>query len=161
MSQEEDLAFANSQSLSRLPIFHGNHYLIMKLKSHLISQYGNAGKSYAELPDNVIERKINLCDEFIEVFSKFDGKPGETDWWASTMYERVRAEMIMDQRRLDAGKISMKLFMENVTKSIDVWLRIAQILRYEPEGSYLRTMATRTEHEIKKAKELLLMAQFL
>ena len=102
---------------------------------------------------------ISLCDEFINVFSKIDTGKG-TDWWAITMYEKIRAEMIMDQRRLDAGGISMKEFIDNVRKSIEVWQEIIQILRIEPKGSYLRKIATRTEKEVSKARELVLMAQF-
>ena len=36
------------------------------------------------------------------------------------MYEKIRAEMTMDQRRLDTGGISMKEFIDNVRKSIEV-----------------------------------------
>ena len=139
--------------------FHKNHYLVMKLKSHLISQYGNTGKMYTNLDDSVIVRKIALCDEFIEVFRKIDSGEG-TDWWAITMYEKIRAEMVMDQRKLDSGEISMNEFMDNVRKSIEVWKKIMTILRIEPEGSYLRKIATRTEQEISKAQDLVLMAQF-
>ena len=100
-----------------------------------------------------------MCDEFINVFSKIDTGKG-TDWWAITMYEKVRAEMTMDQRRLDAGRISMKEFIDNVRKSIEMWKKIMTILWIEPEGSYLRKIASQTEQEISKAQDVVLMAQF-
>ena len=131
----------------------------MKLKSHLISQYGNTGKMYTNLDENIIVRKIALCDEFIEVFSKIDSGEG-TDWWAITMYEKLRAGMTMDQRNLDSGGLSMNEFIDNVRKSIEVWKKIITILCIEPEGSYLRKIATRTEQEISMAQDLVLMAQF-
>ena len=154
LATNEDVNTANKS-----PLFHKHHYLVMKLKSHLISQYGNTGQMYNNLEESLILRKISLCDEFINVFSKIDTGKG-TDWWAITMYEKVRAEMTMDQRRLDAGGISMKEFIDNVRKSIEVWQEIIQILRIEPKGSYLRKIATRTEKEISKAREVVLMAQF-
>ena len=135
--------------------FHPNHYLVMKLKSHLISQYA----IYRNLDDNTIRRKIELCDEFIHVFSKIDSGDS-TDWWAITMYEKIRAEMVLDQRILDSGGISMKEFLDNVRKSIEVWKKIMTILSIEPEGSYLRKIASQTKQEISKAQDLLLMAQF-
>ena len=71
-------------------IFHPNHFLIMRLKSQLISQYGNVhGYSLNQLPADKVLRKLELCREFIEVFSKVE--PGEaTDWWAATSYEAVQ-----------------------------------------------------------------------
>ena len=159
LSSEQDLATSNSTGINPYLHFHKNHYLVMKLKSHLISQYGNTGTAYSDLDSDVILRKIALCEEFIEVFSKIDSGEG-TDWWAITMYEKIRAEMVLDQRKLDTGAISMEAFLCNVRKSIEVWKKIMTILRIEPEGSYLRKIATRTEQEISKAQDLVLMAQF-
>lgn len=140
-------------------LFHQNHYLVMKLKSHLISQYGGSMKRYSNLDDNTIIRKIELCEEFIDVFSKIDS--GEsTDWWAITMYEKIRAQMILDQRKLESGRIPMKEFIDNVRKSIEMWKKIMTILWIEPEGSYLRKIASQTKQEISKAQDLVLMAQF-
>ena len=141
-------------------LFHQNHYLVMKLKSHLISQYGGTVKRYSNLDESTIIRKIELCEEFIDVFSKIDS--GEsTDWWAVTMYEKIRAQMILDQRKLESERMSMKEFIDNVPKSIEMWKKIMTILWMEPEGSYLRKIASQTEQEISKAQDLVLMAQFL
>ena len=149
---------AQSEETSTL-LFHPNHYLVMKLKSHLISQYGSTVQMYSKLEDKTIIRKISLCDEFINVFSKIDAGEG-TDWWATTMYEKIRAEMILDQRKLDAGEMPMTEFIDKVRKSIEVWKKIMTILWIEPEGSYLRKIAFRSKQEISRAQDLLLMAQF-
>jgi hypothetical protein len=42
-----------------------------------------------------------------------------------------------------------------------MWKKIMTILWMEPEGSYLRKIASQTEQEISKAQDLVLMAQFL
>ena len=139
--------------------FHPNHYLVMKLKSHLISQYGGTVNMYSKFDDQTILRKIGLCDEFIQVFGKIDVGEG-IDWWAITMYEKLRAQMILDQRKLESGGMSMTEFIDNVRKSIEVWKQIMTILWIEPEGSYLRKIASQTQQEISKAQDLVLMAQF-
>ena len=139
--------------------FHPNHYLVMKLKSHLISQYGGTVNMYSKFDDYTIQRKIGLCDEFIHVFSKIDIGEG-IDWWAITMYEKLRAQMILDQRKLESGGMSMTEFLDNVRKSFEVWKQIMTILWIEPEGSYLRKIASQTQQEISKAQDLVLMAQF-
>ena len=139
--------------------FHPNHYLVMKLKSHLISQYGGTVNMYSKFDDKTILRKIGLCDEFIQVFGKIDVGEG-IDWWAITMYEKLRAQMILDQRKLESGGMSMTEFIDNVRKSIEVWKQIMTILWIEPEGSYLRKIASQTQQEISKAQDLVLMAQF-
>jgi hypothetical protein len=47
---------------------HPNHYLILRLKSQLISQYGNVpGFLYGNLPEELLRRKIDLCQEYIQV----------------------------------------------------------------------------------------------
>ena len=64
------------------PQFHPHHYLLMKVKSNLISQYGNA-VPYNKLPTELVRRKWKLCQEFLDVFGAVD--PGTyTDWWAIT-----------------------------------------------------------------------------
>ena len=131
----------------------------MKLKSHLISQYGGTVNMYSQFDDKTILRKIGLCDEFIQVFGKIDVGEG-IDWWAITMYEKLRAQMILDQRKLESGGMSMTEFIDNVRKSIEVWKQIMTILWIEPEGSYLRKIASQTQQEISKAQDLVLMAQF-
>ena len=131
----------------------------MKLKSNLISQYGGTVNMYSKFNDKIIQRKISLCDEFIQVFSKIDAGEG-IDWWAITMYEKLRAQMILDQRKLESGGMSMTEFIDNVRKSIEVWKQIMTILWIEPEGSYLRKIASQTQQEISKAQDLVLMAQF-
>ena len=91
--------------------------------------------------------------------SKIDAGEG-IDWWAITMYEKLRAQMILDQRKLESGGMSMTEFIDNVRKSIEVWKQIMTILWIEPEGSYLRKIASQTKQEISKAQDLVLMAQF-
>ena len=71
-------------------LFHCHHFLVMRIKSQLISQYGNVpGYLYKDLSTEQILRKIELCKEFIQVFDKID-PGGFTDWWAATTYEQVQ-----------------------------------------------------------------------
>ena len=68
---------------------------MMRLKSQLISQYGNVpGFSLDKLPADKVLRKVDLCREFIDVFSKVE--PGEaTDWWAATSYEAIQVIIVI------------------------------------------------------------------
>ncbi len=65
----------------------------MRIKSQLISQYGNVpGYLYNDMSTEKIRRKIELCKEFVQVFDKID-PGGFTDWWAATTYEQVQVIM--------------------------------------------------------------------
>ncbi len=74
-------------------IFHAHHYLVMRVKSQLISQYGNVpGYLYDNLSIEKVRRKIDLCREFIDVFGLVD-PGGSSDWWAATTYESVLVQL--------------------------------------------------------------------
>jgi hypothetical protein len=46
-----------------------------------------------KLPPEKVRRKMDLCDEYIQVFEKLE--PGEsTDWWAATTYEAVQVSIL-------------------------------------------------------------------
>ena len=58
-----------------------------------------------------VERKLRLCQEFLDVFGRVD--PGQaTDWWAVTQLEAIGAKAVLLQRDLESGKIPASAFKE-------------------------------------------------
>ena len=58
-----------------------------------------------------VERKLRLCQEFLDVFGRVD--PGQaTDWWAVTQLEAIGAKSVLLQRDLESGKIPASAFKE-------------------------------------------------
>lgn len=141
--------------------FHQHHYLLMKVKSTLISQYGNVpGYTYGEMSDALVGRKCQLCAEFIDVFGKVD--PGRhSDWWAVTQYEAVQASTVLLQRDLDSGRVPIAGFKSALLQSRETLQHVVQVLAIEPPGTYLESLANKASTFINVISELVTFADFL
>ncbi len=52
---------------------HPTHATCMRLKSHLIAAFGYApGRLYHQMDDQQVQRKIGLCQEFLQVCGAVD-----------------------------------------------------------------------------------------
>jgi hypothetical protein len=100
------------------PPLHPNHYLAMRVKSRLISQYGNVpGLAYQvlfkgsglpyfftnaaslfiqTLSMDLLLRKKHLCEEFLSVYSKIDA--GSSEWRGCTLFELAMTRAELAQR---------------------------------------------------------------
>lgn len=142
------------------PTFHHNHFAVMKLKSEIISQYGNTiTYSYASMTDEQISEKMHLCEEFIATMSKVD-RGQSTDWWAVTQFEYMRAQMVLEQRRLDRGELSPQELCFIVSKSLELWSRISQVLSLEKGSQYLSTVAKKAKKELNTGQDIVRFISF-
>lgn len=53
-----------------LNFLHPNHYLVYSVKHTLVQLYGNEGDT--ELSDNLLNEKLKMCEELIDVTTKID-----------------------------------------------------------------------------------------
>ena len=77
-----------------------------------------------------MERKLELCREFLDVFVR--GDPGEaTDWWAVTKLEAIGARSVLLQRDLESGKIPVPAFKEaligGVISVVGFFVKLSQV----------------------------------
>ena len=72
-----------------------------------------------------VERKLRLCQEFLDVFGRVD--PGQaTDWWAVTQLEAIGAKSVLLQRDLESGKIPASAFKEALIG------RVTLVVKFRP-----------------------------
>ena len=72
-----------------------------------------------------VERKLRLCQEFLDVFGRVD--PGQaTDWWAVTQLEAIGAKSVLLQRDLESGKIPASAFKEALIG------RVTSVVKFPP-----------------------------
>ena len=141
-------------------IFHENHFLVMRIKSQLLSHYGNVpGFFYHELSNELIDRKIGFCEEFLSVYGRLDS--GLTDWRGSTLFELATARMTKAQRALDSGDLSVDRFREELMSIIRIYDEVVIILNVETGGTYLSDLRVRARRHISEVKDLIKFSEFL
>ena len=143
------------------PQFHPHHYLLMKVKSQLISQYGNV-VPYAKLPTVLVHRKWELCQEFLDVFGAVD--PGtHTDWWAMTQLEWIESRVVLLQRDLDSGKIPTVEDFKTalITQCRKTLPDVTSVLELEQTTTYCHQMAKKAKRLMQEMDDLIRFADFL
>jgi len=142
--------------------FHPHHYLLMKIKSNLISQYGNVPKyHYSKLSTELVERKLRLCQEFLDVFGRVD--PGQaTDWWAVTQLEAIGAKAVLLQRDLESGKIPASAFKEALIGECQQGLGdVIRVLELEQLGTYCHSQALKAKKLLTEMNDVIRFVDFL
>ena len=142
--------------------FGSSHYFMMKIKSHLINLYGSLAKGSTNDVTTKIslhQKRLELCKEFICVFSKVEDGAEFTDWWAVTAHEKLKSELVLDQieGRQDMQGLCKKL----KTYYIPAWEHIEKVLQVEPKDSYSYQIGISVGNDIKAAKEMVRMAEYL
>ena len=142
--------------------FSSSHYFMMKIKSHLINLYGSLAKGSTNDVTTKIslhQKRLELCKEFICVFSKVEDGAEFTDWWAVTAHEKLKSELVLDQieGRQDMQGLCKKL----KTYYIPAWEHIEKVLQVEPKDSYSYQIGISVGNDIKAAKEMVRMAEYL
>ena len=144
------------------PQFHPHHYLLMKVKSQLISQYGSAAMPYAKLPTEIVRRKWELCQEFLDVFGAVD--PGtHTDWWAMTQLEWIESRVVLLQRDLDSGKIPTVEDFKTalITQCRKTLPDVTSVLELEQTTTYCHQMAKKAKRLMQEMDDIIRFADFL
>ena len=138
--------------------FCSTHYLMMKLKSHLITHFGSLAQTMKDQSTDFHVKRIQFCNEFIDIFDKVEQGGQNTDWWAGTMYEKLKSELALDQ----SNGNNVKLLSEQLrTYYLVNWRKILKILQLEYPGSYLYKKSEVIAKDIKMAEEMMRMIDFL
>lgn len=114
-------------------VLHPDNYLCMKIKRTLIQLYGNKNKF--ELPDDLpkIRRKIELCQNYLDVYSKVD--EGYSAWRGKVLEELVSPMMLQSQYLLQSNLIDKAAYITNYKKCILMIKEASKCRQYEPQSS--------------------------
>ena len=121
-------------ALNDLQVFlHPNNYLCMNVKRTLIQLYGNREKF--ELPADVtkISRKIELCKNHINVYSKVDN--GYSSWKGKVLEELVGPYMLYNKYLLKSCQIDENAYFKNYKESLRMIKEASKCRQYEPQSS--------------------------
>ncbi|KAF7265712.1 SET domain-containing protein SmydA-8-like [Rhynchophorus ferrugineus] len=112
-------------------VLHPKHAYMTILRSALIQLYGKAeGYTLGELPDVVLERKIELCYQLLEVLDVIE--PGMSRIRGITLYELHGPIMMHARHQYQYDAISKDDFKRRLRESINILKQAVEILKNEP-----------------------------
>ncbi|KAL7039689.1 hypothetical protein ACKWTF_000068 [Chironomus riparius] len=127
-------------------ILHPNHYIMISMKSALIDSYGHM-KSYllAELPDILLHRKIELCEELLSILDIFE--KGMSRARALMMYELHAPIVLYARSQYDIGHLTKLEYLEQLEKARRILNESREILEWEDENVCLIVISARKSQE--------------
>ena len=114
-------------------LLHPDHYLCMNIKRALIYIYGNKEHFDASKDINKITRKLELCRNYLEVYSKVD--VGYTSWRGKLLEEMVGPLMMINKMKLKNGSIDQEGFLECYKETVRMIKEATKCRQFEPEHS--------------------------
>ncbi|KAH1015916.1 hypothetical protein HUJ04_007226 [Dendroctonus ponderosae] len=138
-------------------VLHPNNSYMTTLRSALIQLYGKTeGYTLEDLPDVILERKIELCLQLMEVLDIIE--PGLSRIRGITLYELHGPIMIHARHQYQYGAINKEDFKAKLQESIDTLGKAVEILKNEPisqpEGQ-LGQMALSAHEQLKENFDVL------
>jgi hypothetical protein len=130
-------------------ILHPNHYIMISMKSALIDSYGHMkGYLLAELPDILLSRKIELCEELLSILDIFE--KGMSRARALMMYELHAPIVLYAKSQYDIGHLTKLEYLEQLEKARRILNESREILEWEDENVCLIVISARKSHETLK-----------
>ncbi|KAL0821965.1 hypothetical protein ABMA28_005353 [Loxostege sticticalis] len=121
----EDFILKYSQTL------HPNNHLVVQAKLALIKIYGNyKGYMLSELSDHLLQRKIDLCHDLLELADKLE--PGWTRFRGTLLLDLQAALTVQTKREFEAEKLTKSGAQDQLMESMVLLQEAANILRVEP-----------------------------
>lgn len=139
-------------------VLHPKNAYMMILRSALGQLYGKAdGYTVEDLPDLLLERKIELCTDLLNVLDVIE--PGYSRIRGITLYELHAPLMILARHEYQNNFIDKDGFRTKLQKAVDTLGEAANILKNEPESTpegQLGLLAQNAHAQLKENFELLI-----
>lgn len=111
-------------------VFHPKNAYMMILRSALGQLYGRAeGYTLEDLPDLLLERKVELCNQLLEVLDVIE--PGYSRIRGVTLYELHAPLMILARNQYNSDVIDKEEFKKKFRQAIDTLGKSVEILKNE------------------------------
>ncbi|CAH1278442.1 unnamed protein product [Diabrotica balteata] len=112
-------------------VLHPKNSYMTILRSGLVQLYGKAeGYSLSDLPDLILERKIELCQQLLDVLDVIE--PGNSRIRGIILYELHGPQMIIARHQYQNNVITKDKFKQELRQSVDNLGQAVQILKQEP-----------------------------
>jgi len=123
-------------------VSHPNNFICMKTKRIILQIYGSrTGSTLSELKMHELQRKIELCRNYIEVFSVLE--PGYRVWKGRVLEEMLGPLSIIVQKRMESGEMGKLEYM----------LKYKEIITIIREASKCRQFLVRDNETDSKMAE--------
>jgi hypothetical protein len=114
-------------------ILHSNHFIMISIKNALIDLYGHVkGHLLSELPDALLRRKIELCEEVLEILNVFE--KGKSRARGLMMYEMCAPIVLYAKSRHQNGDLSKAEYLGQLMKARELLSESLEILSWEDEN---------------------------
>ncbi|KAJ8953591.1 hypothetical protein NQ318_003014 [Aromia moschata] len=138
-------------------VLHPKNAYMSILRSSLVQLYGRAdGYELDDLPDILLERKVELCMQLLEVLNVIE--PGRSRIRGLTLYELHGPLMMLARHQYQNDVISKEEFRHQLQKAIDTLLESVDILKQEPESlpeGQLAVMAMAAHKQLTESFDML------
>jgi hypothetical protein len=128
------------------PLFHPNHYIMTAMKSALVDAYGHMkGYLLPELPDFMLMRKVNLCEDLLALLDIFES--GMTRARALLLYEMHAPIVLYAKSQFDVGHSTKFQYLEQLENALGILNESQAILEWEDENVCLIVRGARKSQE--------------
>lgn len=119
-------------------VLHSNHFIMISLKNALVDSYGHVnGYLLSELPNALLRRKIELCEEVLEILDVFER--GKSRARGLMMFELYASEVLLAQRWYEAEESLKFEYLKQLEKARGLLKESLEILLWEDE-SFCKTL---------------------
>lgn len=136
--QDEIKSAKSPESLEHLleknnDILHPNHFIMVSIKNALIESYGHL-KDYllSQLPDYLLKRKIELCQEVLEILDVFES--GKSRARALLLFEMHAPVFSYANSRHQLGTLTDHEYLAQLKRARDLLDESIGILSWEDEN---------------------------
>jgi hypothetical protein len=127
-------------------ILHPNHYIMTSMKSALVDAYGHIkGYLLHELPDVLLRRKIDLCEELLALLDVFES--GTTRARALMLYELHAPAVLYAKSQFEVGHSTRDEYLEQLENAHGILNEARQMLEWEDDSVCLIVCGARKSQE--------------
>lgn len=137
-------------------VLHPLHFINTSIRHSLIELYGRIpGYMMQELPDILLERKIELCKDILRVIDVFE--PGKSRSRAMLLYELHAPIVVLAQSEYAHGSLDGEPLKKRLQEAIALLEESSEILKWEdpttPEG-ILANVAKQSMVQLRQSMEI-------
>lgn len=113
-------------------VLHSNHFIMISIKNSLIESYGHLkGHLLSELPDALLRRKIELCEDVLAILNVFES--GKSRARGLMMYERHAPIAFLAQSRHQMENLTEEEYLKQLENALEMLNESLEILSSEDE----------------------------
>lgn len=112
------------------PLLHPNHFIMIYLKNALIDSYGHSkGFLLPQLPEVLLKRKIDLCEELLKILDIFE--QGKSRARALMLFELHAPLVLYAKKQLDVGQFTKSAYLEQLLVARKILNEAKEVIDWE------------------------------